>query len=185
MIGPPFIRAAESMSPQSSIDLRKASDRSSSARFDLLAGNTPSAAVWRGRSRRLRRPVLACEPGQRAGLGERGLGLVAGSCCAFAKMKDTECAGRQVHHLPVRQTGRRRPCDVGLRERRRRADHERCALRALAMSVVTSASFTSRRPLKSLTAILPPFARCVATAVRRDATAALHVRRAPVGRRRE
>ena len=79
MIGPAFISAPESASPQSSITPGKARPITPSA--CVLAAQREHAGrqpLGTDGDRRLERPVLAREPRQRAGLGERGIGAIAG-----------------------------------------------------------------------------------------------------------
>ena len=74
--------------------------------------------------RRLEGPVLAREPGQRAGFRERDLGAVAGIPGRLGKQHRTERAGRQEHHLPVGQMRRERARNIRLCRRRSRTQNE-------------------------------------------------------------
>ncbi len=76
------------------------------------------------RDRDLERTMLAREPWQRAGLGERDVGAVAGRARGLRENHRAESARRQKHHLPVGKMRSHRTRDIGLRRRRHGADDE-------------------------------------------------------------
>ena len=115
-MGPAFISAAESASPQSSITPGNA--RLMTVKRMLLAREREHAGrqpLGPHRDRQLERAVLAREPGQRAGLGIGDLGMVAGIMRGLGEQHRAEGAGRQEHDLAVGKMRRKRFCDIGLR----------------------------------------------------------------------
>ncbi len=85
------------------------------------AGRQPLGAH---RDRDFEIAVLAREPGQGAGLGERDFRLVAGRLHRLREQHRAEGAGRQKHDLSVGQMRRQRLGDIGLRMRGRGADDQ-------------------------------------------------------------
>ena len=165
MIGPAFISAPDSASPQGSIAPGNARPITSSAWSRVLerehADRQPLGADGDGD---LERPVLARQPGQGAGLGEAGVGAVAGIVRGLCKNHRAESRRRQEHDLSVAQMRRELVCDIALARRRGQdTGSARRRWTASAISAVTSASFASCRPLESLTMMREPSARCAAT----------------------
>ena len=86
---------------------------------------------------------------------------------ALANMYRAEGAGRQEHDLAVGEMRRQRARDVVLRGRRRRTEDQLGAAHRLAdVGRDERRACASWRPAKSLTMIVPPAARCAATAAR-------------------
>ena len=128
------------------------------------AGRQPLGAHG---DRRLERPVLAREPRQRPGLGERDLGAVAGIVRGLGEQQRAErarAAGtRPGRRRDVAQAVQAISCCAVAGVGHKISSAPRTAS---PMSSVTSAGLASRRPAKSLTTIVPPLARCAATAAR-------------------
>ena len=125
MIGPAFISAPESASPQSSITPGKALPINASAWSFWTSGKTPvGSRLARTVIADFEWPVLAGQPGQGAGLGKRDLGAVADIVRGLGEQDRAECARRQEHDLAVGEMGRQRLGDIGLRDRRGRAQDQ-------------------------------------------------------------
>ena len=127
------------------------------------AGRQPLGAHGDGD---LERPVLARQPRQRAGLRKGHVGAIAGVMRSLGEQHRAEGCRRQEHHLAVGEMRREQPARCrparwpapGTGSARRRA-------RPRPMSVGDAApARTSWRPLKSLTRMRRPAARCAATA---------------------
>ena len=117
------------------------------------------------RDRHFEWPVLAGEPRQGAGLGERHIGAVAGIVSRpWRKCKSRTCraAGTRPGRRPDAARARAR-CRAA-RSRAQGRGSVRHRARPRAMSFVTSESFASCRPRKSFTVIVPPAALCAFTA---------------------
>ena len=126
MMGPAFIKRAESASPQASMTPGNARPITASAWLGQTqredAGRQPLGADG---DRRLEGAVLAREPRQRAGLGERNLGPIAGIAhAALANKHRAERSRRQKDHLAGGEVGREPDGDIVMGGCRRRADDE-------------------------------------------------------------
>ena len=125
MMGPAFISAAESASPQGSMTPGNAAPITSSAWPARRAGNTPVGS-------RLARMVMATSKGPCLRVSQGSVPVSAKATSARlpasrAREREhhrAERAGRQEHHLPVNQVRRQCPGDVGLRRRGRGAQDQ-------------------------------------------------------------
>ena len=125
MIGPAFISAPDSASPQSSITPGKAFETTASAAVLLRerkhAGRQALGAHGDGD---FERAMLARQPRQRPGFRKGNGGAIAGVPCGRGEQHRAECCRRQEHDLPVNKMRRERLGDVRLRGRRRRAQDQ-------------------------------------------------------------
>ena len=125
MIGPAFISAPDSASPQGSITPGKARPITSSAcgggRERKHADRQPLGANGDGD---LERPVLSRQPRQRAGLGKADARVIAGLVRRPGEDHRTKSGRRQEHHLAVGEMRRDQPGDIGLREGRGGAEDQ-------------------------------------------------------------
>ena len=155
MMGPAFISAPESASPQASITPGKALAMTASAWSLRVSGNTPVG-------RRLARMVIATSSGpclrvshgSVPGLGKGHVGAIAGITCGLGKQHRAERARRQEHDLSVDEMRREHLRDVGLRGRGRRAQDQLRAAHGLGhVGGDERRARTSWRPRKSFTMI--------------------------------
>ena len=159
MIGPAFISAPESASPQSSITPGNARPITPSAWSFSRSGSTPVGS-------RFARIVIATSNGPclRVSHGRVPVSANAASarlpasCCAFAKMYEPNVPGGRNTTCPSVRCGASAraisACAVaGAGQRISSASRT-----ASPMSVVISAGFASCRPRKSFTTIVPPAA---------------------------
>ena len=125
MIGPAFISAPDSASPQGSITPGNARadhiERMIGSFQRKHADRQPLGADGDGD---FERAMLARQPGQRAGFGESDGGMIAGVVRGLGENHRAERRRRQEHHLAVAQMRRELRRDVVLRESRGRAQDQ-------------------------------------------------------------
>ena len=102
MMGPAFISAPDSASPHGSITPGESASDDMECMIGLIkrkhANRQPFGTDG---DSDLERPVLARQPWQRTGLGERDSGAIAGSVRSLRKDHRAERRRRQEHHLAV------------------------------------------------------------------------------------
>ena len=120
IIGPAFISAPESASPQSSITPGKAFEMMASAwSLRVQRKHAGRQALGAHGDRNLERAMLARQPRKRPGFGKGHVGAMAGVACSLGEQQRAERARWQKHDLPVNEMRRECAGDVRLRGRGR------------------------------------------------------------------
>ncbi len=124
IIGPAFISAPDSASPQGSIARKRLADHLQRVVCEIERKDANRQPLGADGDGNLERPVLARQPGQRAGFGKRYFGAVG--CVAHGRGEDHRTKGgrRQEYHLTVTQMRGEMVGNVDLRERRCRTQDQ-------------------------------------------------------------